>query len=297
MKDKFGLTEKGGKTSSRNPHDDRQPQLNPLQETSFGPVIACPTYGDFAKRFGCEILQEVGDLQLIDGDLAMTRDFELMLGDKAYDAMRRLLDDWRLKAPHLQLLYSLSRLMVQREADAERRVTEATETAVARGYGPLGISREPGFQKAWQAHFDEEGTAQAGRDVYPGCIVLMASYALSRFRDDIECTRQSWQQTGALYGGRSIGEIVVASANGVRHQDDWFKTHPPTPQQQRSMDVLDAALGAQGPHHSYAYSAGRCEQVLALLDGGKGFDGLTAAMFAYAHEIALECRRTSRPGL
>ncbi|MBY3544790.1 hypothetical protein HFN69_21975 [Rhizobium laguerreae] len=269
-----------------------------LQETPFGPDVACPTYDEFARRYGGKILQEAGDLQLIDGDLAMTRDLDFMLGDKCYDAMRRLLDDWRLKAPHLQLLYSLSRLMIQREADAERRVTEATEAALLKGYGPLGISREPGFQKAWQTQFDEQGAAQAGRDVYPGCIMLMASYALSRFRDDIECTRQNWQEKGALYGGRSIGEIIVASANGVRHQDDWFKTHPPTPQQQRSMDVLEAALGVQGgPHKSYAYSAGRCEQVLALLDGGEGFDGLTTAMFAYAHEIALECRRTSSPRL
>lgn len=90
----------------------------------------------FARCYGGKILQEVGDLQLIDGDLAMTRDLDLMLGDKCYDAMRRLLDNWRLKAPHLQFLYSLSLLMIQREADAERRVTEATETALL----PKGVA-------------------------------------------------------------------------------------------------------------------------------------------------------------
>ncbi|NEK19758.1 hypothetical protein [Rhizobium leguminosarum] len=254
------------------------------------PDIACPTYNEFATRYGGAILQDLGDLQLVDGDLAMTRDFDLMLGDKPYDAMRRLLDDWRCKTPHLKVMFSLSELMIHREAEVGERLSQAEVKALSGEYRPFALSQSPAYQKAWQAHFDEEAAAQAGRDVYPACIVLMASYALSRFRDDIECSKNDWKTKGPTFGGRSVGEILVASANGVRHQDEWFKTHPPTPQQQLSRQVLTDALGAQGPHTSLAYSGGRCEEVISLLNQGNGFDGLTQSMFVFAHEIAESCR-------
>lgn len=146
----------------------------------------------------------------------------------------------------------------------------------------------------WQAHFDQEAAAQAGRDVYPGCIVLMASYALNRFRDDIGCTADDWKSKGPIYGGRSIGEILVASANGLRHQDEWLKTHPPTPQQARSMQVLRDALVELPEYDTQVYSAGRCELVITLLDQGQGFDGFTKTMFSFAHEIAVSCRNLQK---
>lgn len=258
------------------------------------PDTACPTYMEFSERYGGEILKEPGDLQLVDGDLAMTRDLDFMLGDKAYDAMRRLLDDWRHKAPHIQLLFVLAQLMVKREQEAGERLDVAEKEALSGPYKPFRLSQSPEFMQAWNTSFLEQEAAQAGRDVYPGCIVLMGSYALTRFRDDIVCSHDVWKTTGPTFGGRSIGEILIASANGVRHQDEWFKTHSPTKQQLASIEVLRDALGEQPPHNTLAYSAGRCEEVIALLDQGCGYDGFTKTMFSYAHEIAVLCRHSAR---
>jgi hypothetical protein len=122
----------------------------------------------------------------------MTRDLDLTLGDVPYDAMRRLLDDWRMKTPHLKVLFQLSQLMVTREVEAGDQLDQAEKLVLAREYRPFSHSQSPVFQKAWQTHFDEEAAAQSGRDVYPACIVLMASYTLGRFKDDIECTRRGF---------------------------------------------------------------------------------------------------------
>jgi hypothetical protein len=260
-----------------------------MTEPLQGPDIACPAYNVFADRYGGEILRDPGDLQLVDGDLAMTRDLDLMLGDNSYDAMRRLLEDWRFKSPHLTLLFGLGQQMIKREGQVWQRLSAAEAAAMAAGcYRPMA---SPAYQEAWQAHYDEEGTAQSGRDVYPGCIVLMASYALGRFRDDIGCTSVDWKSSGPLFGGRSVGEILTASANGVRHQDEWLKTRTHTPQQLNSIQVLKDALGEPAAT-SVVYSAGRCEQVLDLLGQGRGFDGLTSSMFLFAHDIAQRCRGT-----
>jgi hypothetical protein len=256
------------------------------------PDIACPTYNEFAHLYGGEILREPGDLQIIDGDLAMTADLDFMMGDKPYDAMRRLLDDWRFKAPHVKFLYFLSKLMIDREREAGERLELAENTALAVEPRPLRLN-SPEFLRAWYAHFEEEAAAQSGRDVYPGCIVIMGSFAISRFRDDIGCGVDVWRTAGPAFGGRSIGEILVASANGVRHQDEWFKTHPPTKQQLNSIQVLKDALGSKTSHNTLAYSAGRCEEVLALLDQGQGFHGFTMTLFSYAHEIAMHYRTTA----
>lgn len=261
-----------------------------MSEVTYLPDIACPTYNDFAQQYGGEISRELGDLQLVDGDLAMTRDLDFMLGDKPYDAMRRLIDDWRPKMPHLKVLFSLSQLMIQREAEVMERLELAEKAALDEDHAPFRLMSSPEYQKAWQAHFDEELAAQSGRDVYPGCIVLMASYALTRFRDDIGCSTTDWRSKGPIRGGHSVGEILVASANGVRHQDEWFKSHPPTAQQLKSMQVLRDVLGDEPAHNTMAYSAGRCEEVLALLGNGEGLHGLTQAMFTFAHDIAVSCR-------
>lgn len=259
--------------------------------TINSPAVACPTFDEFIERYGGKILrEEVGDIQIDGGDLAMTRDFDLMLGDKVYDAMQRLAEEWRHKTPHLIHLFELSSLMIQRETEVEERLEAAEKVALSEGCSPFQRPQSPEFQKAWQAHFDEEAAAQSGRDVYPGCIVLMSSYALSRFRDDIGCEVDMWQTAGPSFNGHSIGQILVASANGVRHQDDWFKTHPPTQQQLNSIKILNKTLGEQGVHNTLSYSAGRCEEVIGLIGQDRGYDGFTNSIFKYANEIAENCR-------
>lgn len=77
--------------------------------------------------------------------------------------------------------------------------------------------------EAWQNHFDEEGTAISGQITYAGCVVMLASNALCRFKDDLDRPDTQWKQCGRQYGGHSVGEILIfrqtASAtptNGLR---------------------------------------------------------------------------------
>lgn len=153
------------------------------------------------------------------------------------------------------------------------------------------FSQSQDFTDAWHKHFDEEGTAISGQITYSGCVVILASNALRRFKDDLDCLPKHWKHCGQQYGGHSVGEILVASANGFRHEDEWVKTRPMKPHQLKSAAKLLSALGsakmaAQEPSHP-----GRCQEVITLLGDGRGFEGFSQAVFRFAHDIAIECRR------
>lgn len=265
-----------------------------ISEGINGPGIASRPYDEFIQRYGLTMLEEPGDLQIVDGDLAMTRDFDLKLGDIAYDAIYRLAEHWRHNETHVDYLFRLMALMIDRYDEAENRLNEASNIEDKRQREGVYLPRSPEFLKAWHAHYDEEGAAVFGQVTYSGCIVMLASNALERFRDDIGIKNKSddrWTQSGPKFGGHSIGEIIVASANGFRHSDEWAKTRPPTNQQAQSINVLTDALGPIQPRTVETVQPGRCQEVLSLISGGEGMSKFTEAMLGFAHEVALKVRK------
>lgn len=259
------------------------------------PTVSCMSFDEFANRFGGTLLKEVGDLQIENGDLAMTRDIDFRMGDIAYDAFRRLAEYWRPRMPHLQVMYELSALMIERERDVGDRLAAAEQIALRQNEGNGLMIQNPTFKAAWDAHWDEEATAQSGRDVFPASIMLLAASALKRFRDDLELKPKNdlWRFGGELNSGHSVGDIIIASANGVRHQDEWLKSSTLNDQQRASKDILDDVLVQNMVRNTEAYSTGRCEEILQILGNGDGLEGFTETIFNFAHSVARAVRSKS----
>lgn len=255
------------------------------------PPIASPGYEDFVDQYGLEMLKVPGDLQIVDGDLAMTKDLDLMVGDKSYNALFRLAEHWRHNFAHVTFLVSLLDLMIARRRDVAERLNEAGRLEAERTdhYRRL-LSRSKKFMDAWHSSFDEEGTAISGQIAYSGCVIMLASNALSRFKNDLDCPETLWKQSGRRYGGHSVGEILIASANGFRHADEWAKTRPMTPQQLKSASVLLSALGPVNVAADAISPPGRCSEVIQMLAQADGVEGFTQSIFRFAHDIANACR-------
>lgn len=232
-----------------------------------------PSYSEFVAEFQLSMLQEPGDLVIIDGDLAMTKDFDLMLNDIAYHSMFRLAEHWRRHLPHFRFLYDLALEMRRGVDEAIRDIDSFSRT----------------IDDLWSRRDRQDGFT-AGYHSYAGCLVLLASNALNRFRDDLDVKNDLWYSSGNLCGGQSIGSILAAAANGFRHEDEWLKSRTPTPRQKQSQDVLVAALGPR-PDHEH-FQPGRCLEVIEALSGGEGFEGFTKSALGYAQNIAAKIRQT-----
>jgi hypothetical protein len=253
------------------------------------PPIASPGYNDFVNQYGLELLKEPGDLQIVDGRLAMTKDLDLMLGDKSYNALFRLAEHWRHNFAHVAALVNLFELMIARRREAAERLDEASSLEAGRRNHVRELFSKD-FLDVWHNNFDEEGTAISGQITYSGCVIILASNALSRFKNDLDCPEAFWKQSGRRHGGHSIGEILIASANGFRHADEWAKTRPMTPQQLKSANVLLSALGPIDGSAEVVSPAGRCPEVFHLLAQRGGVEGFTQSIFGFAHDIASACR-------
>ena len=255
------------------------------------PALASPDFDGLVDRHGLVMLQARGSLTLIDGDIATTKDGDIRLGDIPFSALYRLVEHWRHNAPHLHHLYLLAEMMLSRRVEALKRLDRAAEITATRIADSGHIEHSPEFFAAWHAHWNEEGAAVFGNQTYAGCLILLASSALIRFRDDLDPTEAEWRSCGQRFGGHSTGEVIVAAANGFRHEDEWAKTRKPTSRQKFSQDVLADALGPQiiGQDNP---PPGRCPEVLKLLARDGGFDGFAGAILSFAHEVA-QSRRTA----
>ena len=259
------------------------------EETGGAPGFTPPRYNEVVDHYGLELLREGGDLSLADGDLALTKDLDLKLGDTVHNALFRLVQVWRLNAPHLEFLFHLSAAMASRQADLEQEDNEqyAAHCATYDRANRSDWSRR--FSDQREASSDRRGAASYGEATYAGSLVMLLSGMLLRFKDDIEVSEDDWRGAGPLMNGISVGQLLVAAANGMRHQDEWNKTRPAKPQQRRSQDVLALALPPRGPRLNRA--PGRCPEVLAALSGGC-FDKLSTRTFEFAHQVAKRCGGT-----
>lgn len=257
------------------------------------PALASPPFDEFVELYELHMLKEGGDLQIVNGDLALTKDCDFMLGDKSYNALFRLAEHWRHNAPHVAVLMQLLDQMTENYREGQRRLDDAATAETMRKLETCAHGSSPQFLRAWHSHYDEEGAAVSGQALYAGCIVMLASNALLRFWDDLDRPEGPWRNCRRQTGGRSVGEILIASANGFRHGDEWAKTRPLTPQQRRSAEVLISALGAPDSSQLGTAPPGRCLDVIRLLAHADGIYGFNRAMLGFAHDVAEVCRRTT----
>ncbi|QOG22254.1 MULTISPECIES: hypothetical protein [Bradyrhizobium] len=251
-----------------------------------GDIKARP-YDEIVETYNLTILTEMGDWSLDGtGDLVTTKDGDPQHGDIAYNGLFRLVQMWRYSEAHLRYLFAtVDEMQSQRRAldDDLNAVGNKAHEEIMRGHRmPSGA-----FGAALHDVWDRQAAAVFGAGIYAGSLMLMLSTVLLRLRDDIEGKRY-WSMMGPSVSGHSIGAIIEAGANGFRHADEWAKTHPPTPQQKRSQDIIAAALSER--REPDEGSPGACVELLAVLSGGT-FEGLATNVFTFAHNLAVRCRQ------
>jgi hypothetical protein len=257
------------------------------------PGYTPPSYELVLETYGLDILKGGADFSIENGDLALTKDGDIKLGDTVHNALFRLVQAWRLNAPHLRFLFGMMTLMQSRRRELDDKMNEVGQKLSTR----FDISNYPASDAEFITSFhdviDEQGAAEYGFATYAGGVVLLLSGALLRFKNDLDATGTDWNESGPLFGGHSFGQVIVAAANGFRHDDEWAKTRPSTPQQRASQAILAKALPSSLVPHERA--PGRCPEVLDTLSEEKGFDRLTANLFAFAHNVALRRRAAVKP--
>ena len=113
-----------------------------------------------------------------------------------------------------------------------------------------------------------------------GAIMVVLSNMLQRYKDDLKATNPKWEGIGTQFNGHSFGEVVVAAANNFRHHDEWARTRPPTPQQQKSIAVIEAAA----PHVLWRRNA--CADLVPVV-GGSVFATLEQRFFDFAKAMCV----------
>ena len=256
------------------------------------PSWHAPAYNYIVDAYGLEILKTPGDLSIENGDLALTKDGDLKMGDTVYSGLFRLVQAWRYNSPHLRFLFDISEFMRAHRASLDDKLNEVAQRRAAQFDIATFPNVDPDYVKAFWAVSDEQGVAEFGRATYGGCLVLLLSSSLQRFKDDIDATQEEWIKAAPLFNGCSLGQVLVAAANGFRHEDEWAKTRPSTPKQRASQEILTKAL--QGHEHQLTFRMpGRSAEVLDLLSQGGDFDRLAANVFTFAHNVATRRRRAS----
>jgi hypothetical protein len=257
--------------------------------SSLPEEILAPSYDHIINIHDLRILKTSGDWSLENGDLAMTKDGDIKVGDTAYNGLFRLVQTWRYNVPHLRYLFETMNKMLARYERLNEKMNAFGAERSARfcidTYGKPDTAFAE-FATALNAVWEEQGVATFGAATYSGCLTLILSGALLRFKDDI-AAKGDWNTTRPFFNTHSVGAIIVAAANGYRHSDEWAKTRRPTPHQQASQDIINGALsGRPMPDEQ---SPGRCVEVLQLLSGGN-FESLASNVFAFAHNLALKVR-------
>ena len=164
------------------------------------------------------------------------------------------------------------------------------------GQESIGAHGPPDFDQfaaTFKAIWEDEGVAIFGAATYSGCLMIVLSGALLRFKDDID-GKGEWNRTEPCFNTHSVGAIIVAAAAGFRHADEWAKTHPPTKKQKRSQDIINGALSGLPDFERLAsdvftFTSGRCDEVIRLLSGGD-FERLASNVFTFTHNLACKIR-------
>jgi hypothetical protein len=216
------------------------------------------------------MLQAPADWSIVDGDLAMHAG-DVQVGDLCYNALYRLVVLWRYNELHLRQLLSTVGEMSDRHAESHREFEQLGDRH-NRGSASNPWDGFDDFAKAFREASDEEGLAHFGAHNYAGCLLIVLSNILQRFRSDIGAPA-AWKIAEPIFNGFSVGSIVVAAANGYRHEDEWAKASELDHRQKTSLDVITGCL--VGRTAATESTLARCAEIILLLSGGE-FDALGA---------------------
>jgi len=202
---------------------------------------------DLVRTYGLSLLEaSSGDWSIVDGDLAMTADGDPQAGTRCYNALYRLVNLWRYNEPHLRYLFgAVSDMMTWRASLTEKLNSIGDPRNLSASMSSSNPWEGfPEFAEIIRATSDQQALAHFGANTYAGCLLIVLSNALRRFRDDID-PEQVWKIASPSFNGFSVGRIIVAGADGYRHEDEWAKATVLTKKQKPSREVVTGALAGR----------------------------------------------------
>lgn len=210
------------------------------------------------SRFGLENLKDGLDLAIEGGDLVLTRDGDLKMGNSLTNGMFRFIERWR------QSEYAITELF-------EPMLQAASKLEVLSSTRERG--EEPTLRRNAAAYHDVTDyivEAQLVSSTLAGSIAVILNSLFQRLKADINASGEEWHQAGPTYAGFSVGEIFSAAAANFRHYDEWASAHSPTPLQLKSMNVLCALFNkpVQKDKGFPTIRTNVCGTVLMQLSGG-----------------------------
>ncbi len=228
------------------------------------------------SRFGLERLTNGLDLQLTpSGDIALTRDGDLQLGNRSTNGLFRFIERWRQSESAITELFT----PMAREAIKFNNLSRSRE----RGEYPT-LSLNP---QAYHETTDSIIEAQLVASTLAGSIAVISNNLLQRLKQDIDASNEEWRHAEPIFSGFSLGEIFAAAASNFRHYDEWASTQSPTKQQQISMNVICGILNVpvQTEKGFPTIRTNKCESILMLISEGN-IETLHQLTVKYAKSLA-----------
>lgn len=240
-------------------------------------VSSVPTYESIVRKHALGAILAGGDLQLTPrGDIAVTADGDLKFGNDKCNAVHRLVLRWCFNARILETLFTLVMQESQRmqQAESDRNFIG----------GSLFTNRA--LIETFHALAGDKAAGEFGGAACGGAIMVVISNILLRYKHDLKSVNPKWEGIEPKCSGYSFGEVVVAAANNFRHHDEWARTTAPDVRQQKSIDVINAALTYSGLVSASVapWRRNACVDLVKVI-GGSDFAQLEQRFFEFAKAV------------
>ncbi|HEY2683759.1 MAG TPA: hypothetical protein VGI93_09645 [Steroidobacteraceae bacterium] len=235
-----------------------------------------PDYDETLMRYGLTGLRARADIQVTDsGDIAVTRDGDLQMGDRQTNALFRLVERWRWNEPTVRELFDMI-------LNSARQLDDLNE-ARADNKGPV-LHIDP---KAFHEISDLILEYQSITSVLAGSIFVVLNNLLQRFRQDLDAEESEWRAAHPIFESYSLGQIVSSAAANFRHSDEWASVKSPTMVQRQSMEVICGLLKrpVQMQKGYPTIRSNVCGSILITISESS-FDRLNQLVFDFAKALA-----------
>jgi hypothetical protein len=243
----------------------------------MNPDLTRLDYRELAKRYNLGSTQYGGDFVFIDGDLKLTRDHGLQLGDDTHSALHRLIVGWQYNAPTIKTLFDAVLVGEQKRVEYKNE----------RGnlFRQLSLHDKQALDR-WHELGHELGVENYGPATFAGAIMVVTSSLFQKERKDLNFSGD-WRTRAPLFSGYSFAEIAEAAANNFRHFDEWaVSIKSPTDQQKKSIVILAAALGTDLKPEcvNHPFNKNVCAKILTTLFSD--FESFIDSFFACARSLS-----------
>lgn len=131
---------------------------------------------------------------------------------------------------------------------------------------------------------DKNGELTAVRASNSGTIMLVIYKILQTFTYEINIYEDEWKRCNPIFTNSSLGQILEASANNFRHNEEWVVTHPPNDRQLKSLKILSDILNEPLNDKRHNLSRDISPETLEIISK-KDFDTLEKHVFEFVKNL------------